>query len=154
MREIIASQPQCDVVIMHNLGVPVSNSSLIPSKENPVDVVHQWAEVQLNLLSKQGISENRIILDIGIGYGKTAAQSLALIREIERFRDLNTRLLVGHSRKSFLQQFTVKPAAQRDIETVVLSLYLANKQVNFLRVHDVMAHARAFKVANACGSLF
>lgn len=148
MQEIIAKHT-CDIVVMHNLGVPVTQSSLISSKKNPIAFVSRWAEMQLNVLVKEGIAKERIIFDVGIGYGKTAEQSLQLIKHVDLFRSLNTRLLIGHSRKSFLQQFTPHSPTERDLETTVLSLYLANKAVDFLRVHNVELHARAFKVAGA-----
>lgn len=148
MQEIV-SQYSCDVVVMHNLGVPVTKSDLLPLDQNPVTRVFTWGEMKLRELEKAGIKRERIIFDIGIGYGNTPEQALALIRHSNIFRELGTRLLVGHSRKSFLQQFTTKSPVERDIETAVLSLYLANQQVNYLRVHNVDVNARAFKVAEA-----
>jgi 2-amino-4-hydroxy-6-hydroxymethyldihydropteridine diphosphokinase / dihydropteroate synthase len=107
----------------------------------------EWAEKQITLLEKNNISRERIIFDVGIGYGKTAEQSMELLHRISEFKKLNTRLLIGHSRKSFLQQFTPRPAWERDVETVSCSLYLAEQGVDYLRVHHVDDHARAFKIA-------
>lgn len=148
MREVIAAY-HCDVVIMHHLGVPVVKNQVLPYTDNPVAHVYQWGEKQLDILEKQGINRERIIFDVGIGYGKTPEQSLELINYIEQFSQLKTRLLVGHSRKSFLRQFTTKPPAERDLETTVLSLYLASKNVAYLRVHNVETNSRAFKLNSA-----
>lgn len=148
MREVIAAH-HCDVVVMHNLGIPVSKSALLPREQNPVSLIYSWAEIKLRELEKMGIKRERVIFDVGIGYGTTPEQSLELIKHIHVFRELGTRLLVGHSRKSFLQQFTTLSPVERDIETVVLSLHLASQQVNYLRVHNVDMNARAFKVAGA-----
>ena len=71
-----------------------------------------------------------------------------LIKDIHQFKELGVRLLVGHSRKSFLSLFTDCPPPDRDIETMVTSLYLAN-QVDYLRVHQVELSARALKMAAA-----
>ncbi len=145
MQEIIAST-QCDVVVMHNLGVPVSRGERLPYEADPVAYVSNWGEKQIVLLENAGINRSRIIFDVGIGYGVSPQQSLQLIKQIENFHQFNVRLLVGHSRKSFLQQFTENSPAERDLETVVLSLHLAKQKVNYLRVHNVDAHSRAFKV--------
>ncbi len=72
-----------------------------------------------------------------------------LLKHIDMFHQLKTRLLIGHSRKSFLQQFTSVSPIERDLETVVLSLHLANKKVDYLRVHNIDTHSRAFKVTKA-----
>ena len=150
MRELMANNTN-DIVLMHNLGVPVSSGRCLPYSQEPSSTIYSWGEKQLNELEKMGISASRIIFDVGIGYGLIPEHSLALLKQIETFHQLKTRLLIGHSRKSFLQQFTSLLPAERDIETVTLSLYLANKNVNYLRVHNIEAHARAFKVMGALG---
>jgi 2-amino-4-hydroxy-6-hydroxymethyldihydropteridine diphosphokinase/dihydropteroate synthase len=146
MCEIIAAQT-CDVVFMHHLRIPEDRSVSLPLDQNPLPLVREWAEKKIVELEKFHISRDRMIFDIGVGYGKTSAQSLQLLKNIHTFRDLGVRLLVGHSRKSFLQQLTPLPAAERDLETVILSLHLAKTQTDYLRVHHVEFHARAFKVA-------
>jgi len=148
MCELLAENT-CNVVIMHHLGIPVDGNRIVSTERNPVDQVLEWAEKRLNDLVKQGIAHERIILDVGIGFGKNAAQCLELIKHIGQFRRLGTRLLIGHSRKIFLGQFTPKPFAERDVETTVLSLFLASQHVDYLRVHNVDMQARAFKVASA-----
>lgn len=136
----------CDVVFMHHLGIPV-NTHTIPLSQDSVASVYQWAELRLQQLIQQGFDPSRLIFDPGIGYGKTKEQSLQLIRKIDVFKKLGIRLLVGHSRKSFLSQFNTLPAKERDLETVTTSLYLAKQQVDYLRVHDVNSHSRTLKVA-------
>ena len=138
-----------EVVIMHNLGIPVSLSGLLSKAANPVSLIYEWGEKKLNTLQKAGIEKERIIFDIGIGYGHSAEQALELIKKISVFKNLKTRLLVGHSRKSFLKQFTEKNPNERDIETLVASLYLSHQSVDYLRIHQVEITARAFKVAQA-----
>lgn len=142
MRAIVTHEA-CDIVFMHHLGVPVSSSKLIPLNKDPVTHVYQWAKKRIHELD---IAPERLIFDIGIGYGKTAEQSLALIKNIHLFKALGVRLLVGHSRKSFLSYFTHKPAKERDIETIAISSYLAHQEINYLRVHDINKNARALKV--------
>lgn len=140
----------CDIVIMHHLGIPVSTQSkTLPCDQDPVQAVLQWGKERIRILYKMGISKDRLIFDVGIGYGKTAEQSLELIQRIHEFTALETRLLVGHSRKSFFNVFTPRPSAERDIETLAASYFLATQPIRYLRVHNVEVHSRAFKVINA-----
>lgn len=139
-------EKNCNIVFMHHLGVPVNQSNIIPVHKNPVEWVYQWAEKKLAELA---ISPERLIFDLGIGYGKTAEQSLFLLNNMDVFKKLGVKLLIGHSRKSFLSAFTPFPAMERDIETLCVSLQMKKMGVNYLRVHNVEAHARAFKTINA-----
>lgn len=148
MRKVIADH-SCPIVFMHHLTIPEERSLALPMDQDPTQLVYEWAQNKVDMLEKNGIDRDRLIFDIGIGYGKTAEQSLELLKSIPRFQELGVRLLIGHSRKSFLQQFTNLDPHERDLETIVLSLHLANQKVDYLRVHNVGAHARAYKVASA-----
>ena len=148
MQEIIAAS-HCDVVMMHQLGIPADLGRVLPLSDDPVMIIYQWAQLQFAELEKLGINKNRVIFDVGIGFGKTAQQSLEILQRFIEFKTLGVRLLVGHSRKSFQTIFTDKPAAKRDVETLPISLYLADLQTDYLRVHNVEDNARALKVAKA-----
>jgi 2-amino-4-hydroxy-6-hydroxymethyldihydropteridine diphosphokinase/dihydropteroate synthase len=152
MQEIIKNSAS-DVVIMHQLGIPENNNIHLPLNQDPVTCVYDWAEAQLEFLHQQGINSERVIVDIGIGFGKTAEQSMRLLQHISQFKKLGTRLLVGHSRKSFLKLFTDKSAPQRDIETLPVSLYLSRLGVDYLRLHNVELTARALRVGAVFGAV-
>jgi dihydropteroate synthase len=111
-------------------------------------VVSDWAQAKI-LRAKEGGIGNRIIIDPGIGFGKTAEQSWALINRIAELKKLDVPLLVGHSRKSFLSRVTDAGAGQRDSATVLVSSYLAAKKVNYLRVHDIAGHAVMLRIREA-----
>jgi 2-amino-4-hydroxy-6-hydroxymethyldihydropteridine diphosphokinase/dihydropteroate synthase len=151
MREIISAS-DCDVVMMHQLSIPASSQLVLALQEDPVAVVYDWAQQQFELLEKMGIAKERIIFDAGIGFGKTANQSLEILQRFAEFKNLNVRLLAGHSRKSFQSIFTSRPAVERDIETLPISLYLNRLQTDFIRVHNVDQHARVFKVTGGFSS--
>lgn len=147
MREIVKAQA-CDIVVMHNLGIPANENITLPWHENAVTCVLQWAEQRLTEITQYGIAPERLIFDVGIGFGKTTEQSLVLLQHCASLHKLGTRLLIGHSRKRFLSQFTVEPYAERDLATTVLSLFLAQQQIHYLRVHNVAMHTQAFKIAS------
>jgi dihydropteroate synthase len=135
----------CALVMMHSLGVPANQAITLPQNADVIDTVNRWAKDRIQALEAQGIDRNRIIFDPGIGFGKTPAQSLTLIRNIKDCMTLGVRVLVGHSRKSFLAGF----AADRDDATLAASLYLAEQGVDYLRVHDVVRHAQMLNVWEA-----
>jgi dihydropteroate synthase len=137
----LAKEYGCIYVLMHSLAIPADPAQVIAAGDDPVEVVFVWAQQQLDILTRLGIRRSRIILDPGIGFGKTAEQSLALIHNIARFKTLGVPLMVGHSRKSFLLQGTDKEAPARDPETLSVSEYLVAQGVDYLRVHDVRGHA-------------
>lgn len=150
MREIVA-QSQKDCVIMHHVSLPASRDHVLPRNQDAVQIVYDWCAKQIDLLQQAGISPEKMIFDPGIGFGKTPEQSFALIQQAAVFKKLGTRVLIGHSRKSFLSLFTQRPFAERDIETLSLSLYLANQSIDYLRIHDVEMCTRALRVMRAVG---
>lgn len=150
----IAAESEVDLVIMHSLGVPPKKSVTLPLDQNPTEQLLQWAEKRIKELEAMGIARSRMIFDPGFGFGKTLDQTWTILREITRFRELGVRILVGHSRKSFFSQSPLLSPLDRDLETVALSLDLAQKSIDFLRIHNSETHNRALKVwtqANGVG---
>jgi 2-amino-4-hydroxy-6-hydroxymethyldihydropteridine diphosphokinase / dihydropteroate synthase len=142
MRELVAkSSVKC--VVMHNLGVPANKAVVLPSHPNIDEQMFNWAEQRLNELILAGVDREQLIFDIGIGFGKTAQQSAFLLKNIKVFQRLGCPLLVGHSRKSFLNLVTDKSFGDRDFETAVLSSHLALQEVDYLRVHNVGLNRQA-----------
>ncbi len=133
-------------VLMHNLGVPADKNNIIDINLDPVEEVLSWGEKQINNLLEAGIEKNNIIFDPGIGFGKNSQQSLKLVRRIKEFKKLGVKILVGHSRKSFLGEITGNEAANRDVETIISSLYLADNGVDYVRVHNILGHVNALKI--------
>ncbi|EKD69817.1 MAG: Folate synthesis bifunctional protein [uncultured bacterium] len=148
MCEIVA-QSSADCVVMHHISIPASRDHIVPRHLDIVTTIYDWAANHFDELERRGISRERIIFDPGIGFGKAPEQSFELIKHIAQFKKLGTRILVGHSRKSFLTSFTHYPAAERDVETMAISLFLADQPVDYLRIHNVEMCARALKIWRA-----
>ncbi len=148
MREVVA-ESNADCVVMHHVSIPANKDLFVPRNQDILRVVYDWAEQQFTALEKAGIKREKIIFDPGIGFGKKPEQSLALIKHIQFFESLGTRILVGHSRKSFLSLFTESEPVNRDLETLAVTLYLGQKQVDYVRVHNVEMCARALNVTAA-----
>jgi len=141
----LAGSSGAEFVAMHNLGVPADKTRTLPADEDPTAAVERWLEERLTEWQRAGLDFNRIVFDPGIGFGKNALQSLRLLRNIERFQRYGLRLLVGHSRKSFMHHVTAASRAERDLFTVGTSLRLCDRGVDILRVHDVAMHAAAYR---------
>lgn len=142
----VAKASTADCVVMHHLTIPPTREAVLPQEADPVETLIAWGEALLAQLEQEGIPRKRIILDPGIGFGKTAAQSLAILQGVERFRVWSTRLLIGHSRKSFLASLTPHTAAERDLETTVVATCLNRQHVDYIRVHNPKDCARAFRI--------
>lgn len=136
-------------VLTHSLTVPV-DPQIVMQTDTPVETVYAWAAQALDQLESKGFSRERLIFDPGIGFGKTPAHSMQLMIHAYRFHELGVRVLIGHSRKSFIRTFNEKASpVERDLETAVLSAFLTNKGIDYLRVHNVDYVARALKTAAA-----
>ncbi|MBD0391948.1 dihydropteroate synthase [Wolbachia endosymbiont of Pentalonia nigronervosa] len=137
------AQSGCSIVIMHSLSIPPSKHNIISDSVNPIDTVHCWAEENINRLLALGFDQSSIIIDPGIGFGKSSYQSILLLRNIEALKRLGCKVLVGHSRKSYISSFATGLPCDRDLETIASSSILHNK-VDFLRVHNVRDHMKFF----------
>ena len=135
-----------ELVFMHHLSVPPRANETLPLLQDPIQVMKQWAMDRLQVFSDRNISHKRLIFDPGIGFGKTPHQNMEIIKRANELESIGLPILIAHSRKSFLKQFIDLPAARRDIETVILSNYLSQRNIHYLRVHHVDWAMRSFKV--------
>ena len=127
--------------MMHNLSVPPRKDEVI---EAPLEqTMFLWFQKQVERLTNCGFALKNIILDPGIGFGNTPYQAGLLFKTIEQMKHWGCEVLLGHSRKSCYDALSVRKPQDRDLETISISLLLKNK-VDYLRVHDVAKHQRAF----------
>ncbi len=136
------------IVVMHNLGVPADKNKVVDENLDVVQVVIGWMENKLEQLLKAGVKKEQIIFDIGIGFGKNAAQSIQLLKEIDRLRVLDLPLYVGHSNKSFLDELVIDNCVTREEKTYAISVELAVKSVEYLRVHNIVKNHQAIGKIN------
>jgi dihydropteroate synthase len=136
------------VVLMHMLGTPRTMQDE-PRYDDVVDVVKAFLAGRLETATAAGVREERIWLDPGIGFGKTAEHNLELLRRLSELRELGRPLVVGTSRKSFIGRLDGSGAGERLGGTIASSLLAAIEGAEVLRVHDVAAIAQAIAVAGA-----
>ncbi len=142
----IAARSGCQLVLMHSLAVPADSSRYLDTALDPIAQLLSWARARLTLLQSRGIDSTRVIFDPGIGFGKTARQNLAIVERASEFNALGVKLLLGHSRKRFLDPASSQAACERDLETAIVTARLANTGVDFLRVHCLASQARALRI--------
>lgn len=130
-------------VLMHIRGNPTNMNRMTDYNDLRGEMVKFYFE-KLRLLSDLGAEPEKIIIDPGIGFSKTGEQNLEIIRNPESF-NFGFRRLFGHSRKSFLSLYSKSKAEDRLPETIAVSIYLARKGVEILRVHDPVENINALK---------
>jgi len=139
-------------VLMHSLSVPPNPEIIINSALNVVDEILNFAHQKILFLEKKGIKKSQLIFDPGIGFGKNAMQSLRILKNIETFRALNLPIYVGHSKKGFLDILNIENLSNdkesRPQKTLIISNYLARKNIDFIRVHDVLENKIAINLQN------
>ncbi|PMP95551.1 MAG: dihydropteroate synthase, partial [Thermodesulfobacterium geofontis] len=126
----------CPIIIVHMKGNP-KTMQVNPVYTDAVKEVKEFLKERIEFLVERGISFENIIIDPGIGFGKTFAHNLQILKNLESFRELNRPLMIGHSRKSFIGEIINKPPFLRDGGTVGVSLFAYLKGVQFLRIHKV-----------------
>jgi dihydropteroate synthase len=134
----VCRESTCGVIVMHIQGTP-QTMQLDPRYDDVVEEVRQHFSRRLDELEIAGIARERIVLDPGIGFGKTAEHNLDLLSHIAAFHELGRPVLIGHSRKRFLQKVLGRDIEERNAGTIGVSLALAAQGTDILRVHDVRA---------------
>jgi dihydropteroate synthase len=147
LRDLVAERGS-PVVLMHSRGTPATMRGLAVYGDVVAEVERELAAA-LELAVRSGIREGRVILDPGIGFAKTAAQSVALLAALPRLGRLGRPLLVGPSRKSFIGALTGAPVEARLPGTLAALAACVLAGAEFLRVHDVAAARQAALVAAA-----
>lgn len=135
-------------LVMHMQGEPVS-MQVSPAYGDPVVEVSAFLAAQAGLLASVGVSRDRIYLDPGIGFGKTLAHNLAILRRIGEFAALGFPLAVGTSRKAFLGAVTGSAVDERLAATLGSVAWLALAGVELVRVHDVRQAIDVIRVIEA-----
>lgn len=134
------------VIIMHMLGTP-DNMQVAPAYNNVVAEICAFFQERTSWMQSQGIAQERIILDPGIGFGKTLEHNLAILRHVAAFKQLGFPVLIGHSRKSFFEKLLGTPVEERDCPTAVVSALCTQQGADILRVHDVGQTRAAVRLA-------
>jgi len=137
----VVTQNRVVLIIMHMKGSP-KNMQLKPHYDDLMDEIYRFLAQQVEFALKNGVKNNRIIIDPGLGFGKRLKDNYEIANRLNELSDLEVPILVGHSRKSFIgKPFKLSPM-QRLEGTLGLSALLIKNGANILRVHDVLPAKR------------
>ena len=140
------------VVLMHRQGHSATMQDA-PHYEDVVEEVKSFLAKRVALAQSMGIPSDRIIVDPGIGFGKTCKHNFRILANLGEFLELNQPLLVGLSRKGFIGELTGKPVAEREMGNAAAIAIAVWQGTHILRVHDVGAMKDAIRVAQALQNL-
>lgn len=154
---VVAKHFNVPVILMHNRSNPATvevreqlgNAYIGSEYNNLVEDVKRELLVSVELAKKAGIEESHIILDPGIGFGKTREHNLELISRLDEVRELGYPVLLGTSRKSFIGFTLDLPADQRVEGTAATITVGITRGADIIRVHDVKEMARVAKMTDA-----
>ncbi len=143
----------CGVVVMHMRGEP-RTMQCAPSYDDVVAEVREFFAVRLEALVKAGIRREALCFDPGIGFGKTNAHNLALLRSLETLAPQGAPMLLGVSRKSFIGNILgIGEPVLRDWATVAITVRARDQGVMLHRVHAVRPNVEALRMVEAIGPL-
>lgn len=153
----VAAALRVPVILMHNRSNPASvevraqlgNAYIGSEYQNLIEDVKRELLVSVELAVKAGVEESHIILDPGIGFGKTREHNLELIDRLDEIRALGFPILLGPSRKSFIGFTLDLPADQRVEGTAATVAVGIARGADIIRVHDVKEMARVAKMTDA-----
>jgi dihydropteroate synthase len=136
-------------VLMHMQGTPRTMQDA-PTYDDVVAEVFEQLARDLTRLGEAGVAREQVIVDPGIGFGKTTSHNLTLLRATRQFRSLGRPVLVGASRKRFLGELTgVDVPADRVVASTAAAVLAVAGGAGLVRVHDVAATVEAVRVADA-----
>ena len=131
----VVSNYEVPIVLMHMRGNP-SNMQNNTDYKNLFEEISSFLLKQADKAKEHGILKENIILDPGIGFGKTAEDNYNIIKDLKMYKKLGYKILIGHSRKSFLEIDNDSPK-DRLISSIAISSQLLMEEVDILRVHDI-----------------
>lgn len=141
-------EQQVPVVIMHMQGTP-GNMQQNPTYSDVIGEILTFLAERIGWAESQGITRERIIVDPGLGFGKSLAHNLTILKHLDRFNALGCPLLIGHSRKAFIGKLLNLEVTERDLATAILSGLCVMQGATIIRVHDVAGTVQAVKLAAA-----
>ena len=145
---LVAAEYDVPVVVMHSIETPVDPNTDVAYDDVVSDTLDALSERVL-LAEKAGLDRSQIIVDPGLGFGKSAAESFELLGRLGEFRSLGCPVLVGHSRKSMFGLIDRGDPEERLAATVAASALAAERGADIVRVHDVAENVAAVKTAAA-----
>ena len=142
----LAKEYECEYCLMHMQNEP-SNMQVNPKYDDLLGEIDDFFTQKLEVLKNYGVE--KVVLDVGIGFGKTSEHNLALIKHLGHFLHFQKPLLVGASRKSVINAYFQSEVEKRLAGTLFLHLKAYENGASILRVHDLYEHKQLFALQEA-----
>lgn len=150
LAQVLAEHPHVRIILMHMQGEPETMQQH-PQYHELIPEIKAFFEERIAFCQSRGVQSSNILLDPGIGFGKTLQHNLELLAGLDEFRSLGLPLVLGASRKSFINLLCPSSPDQRLAGTLAAAAWGIMKGAAVLRVHDVAEHAQFLKVFCAIG---
>jgi dihydropteroate synthase len=144
----VAGEEGAALVLMHMRGEPQNMQELAPSQDIFAEIESDL-ETAIRVAETHGVDRARVIVDPGIGFGKTLDQNLAIINHLDRFEVFDLPLMIGTSRKSFLGKLTGRVEGERIMGTAASAAAAIMRGAHLIRVHDVKEMVEVARVTDA-----
>jgi dihydropteroate synthase len=139
------------LVLMHMRGGPRTMQKMPPSEDIFAEIESDL-KAAVELAESSGVNRDQMMIDPGIGFGKTLEQNLSIINNLQRFASLGLPVMIGTSRKSFIGRLTGRPEGERLFGTAASVAVAIMRGAHAIRVHDVKEMAEVARIADAIGS--
>jgi len=144
----VAARERAVLVLMHMRGEPATMQKIEPSLDIFAEIESDLTTA-IHIAESRGVERSHIVIDPGIGFGKTLEQNLAIINHLERFECLELPLMIGTSRKSFIGRLTGQPEGERVFGTAASVAAAILRGAHIVRVHDVKQLVEVARVTDA-----
>ena len=142
----VALKFNCPIVLMHMKGIP-KNMQDNPQYQSLISDIKEYLLARIDFVVSKGIDRNKIIIDPGIGFGKTVENNFEIINNLDQFVKMNFPVLLGASRKSFIGVSLNLPENDRLEGSIAANIIGLQKGAKIFRVHDVVETNRAMAVS-------
>ena len=145
LADLLSEHPKVKVILMHMQGTPYT-MQLNPVYQDVLQEIKDFFQERIDFCLTKGILKENIMLDPGIGFGKNLEHNLTILGNLKTFKEFGLPLVVGASRKSFIDKISPSSPSQRLGGCLAAALVSACEGINILRVHDVLLHKQFFEV--------
>ena len=144
----VARQERAALVLMHMRGDPETMQKLAPSTDIFAEIESDLG-IAIRISQSRGVDRDLLVIDPGIGFGKTLDQNLAILNNLDRFESFDLPLMIGTSRKSFIGRLTGKAEGERIMGTAATVSAAIIRGAHIVRVHDVKEIVDVVRVTDA-----
>jgi len=144
MVKVLKDNIDIKIVLMHKKGNPADMQNN-PKYDDLMEEIMSFFKERIDFCNKNGIKEDRIIIDPGIGFGKDFGHNITLLKNIEALKVFGLPILLGASRKSFINQIYPSSPEDRLMGSLATTALALIKKIDYIRVHDVQQHCQFIK---------